>query len=219
MRRLLWSVPLLVIATSERVNAQTSSLYGSPDMRPPLTLASHSWYFVPPPPLKQVELNDIVTVVVKENSQVITEGEIQRRTQSNFDARLRNWIQFRGFSLNPLPSTVGEPRARGSFDNQVNTTAEIETTDSIVFRIAARVVDVRPNGNLVIEAHRTINNNDEVWEQSLTGIVRREDIAPDNTVMSEDVSELKIDKRESGTIRDSYRRGWLLKTFDRFKPF
>lgn len=219
MRHLLWSVPLIAIAGGSTAEAQTSSLYGAPDVRPPLTLTAHSWYFVPPPPMKQVELNDIVTVIVKEASQVITEGEVQRRTQSNFDARLRNWFQFRGFSLYPLPTTVGEPRARGSFDNQVNTTAEIETQGSLTFRIAARVVDIRPNGNLVIEAHRTITNNDEVWEQSLTGIVRREDIAPDNTIMSEDVSELKIDKRETGTIRDSYRRGWLLQTFDRFKPF
>jgi flagellar L-ring protein precursor FlgH len=214
----MWSVPLLVIATGERVQAQTSSLYGAPDVRQPLTLASHSWYFIPPPPVKQIELNDIITVIVKENSQVIAEGEVQRRTQSNFDARLRNWIQFRGFSLNPLPTSVGEPRARGSFDNQANTTAEIQTSDSIVFRIAARVVDIRPNGNLVIEGHSSITNNDEVREHSISGVVRREDIAPDNTVMSEKVLEAQIHKRDTGAVRDAYRRGWLLKTFDRFKP-
>ena len=66
----------------------------------------------------------------------------------------------------------------------------------MTFRIAAEVVDIRPNGNLVIEARREIRNNEEVWMQSLTGVVRRQSIGPDRTVRSDEVAELRIDKRE-----------------------
>ena len=213
------SIVSLILVASTPVQAQTSSLYGPSEMRTPLTLAQHSWYFIPPEPVRQVKLNDIVTIVVKENSQVITEGEVQRRTQENIDLRLRNLLQLQHFSLTPLPSSVGEPRARGSLDGQVNNTAEVETQDSMTFRIAARVVDTRPNNHLVIEAHRSIRDNDQTFEKSLTGIIRPEDVAPDNTVMSEDILELQISKRETGLVRDAYRRGWLLQTLDRFKPF
>ena len=74
----------------------------------------------------------------------------------------------------------------------------------MTFRIAAAVVDIRPNGNLVIEARREIRNNEEVWMQSLTGVVRRQSIGPDRTVRSDEVAELRIDKRERGFVNDSY---------------
>jgi len=219
MRSAIFIFVTALAACSRSAQAQTSSLYGAPDVRPPLTLSEHSWYFQPPELVKQIELNDNVTVIVKEASQAINEGEVQRRTQSNADWRLRNWVQLQGFSLKPLPAEVGEPRIRGSYDNQVNTTAEIETQDSLTLRITARVVDIRPNGHLVLEAHKDIRINDEIKEASLTGIVRREDVNPDNTVMSEKIAELRIDVRDAGHVRDAYRRGWFLKTFDRFKPF
>ncbi len=219
MTRLGCYTALLVLALSGSATAQSSSLYGAPGVRPPLTLQRDSWYFIPPEPVKTIQLNDIVTVIVTEKSQTTSTGDSQRRTQSSLDMRLRNWIQLQQFSLVPLPTTVGEPRVRGSNDSQMNTTAQTQSQSLINFRIAARVVDIRPNGNLVIEAHRTIRNNDESWEQSLSGVVRREDVSPQNTVTSEDISELQIHKREAGAVREAYRRGWLLQQLDRFKPF
>ena len=42
---------------------------------------------------------------------------------------------------------------------------------------------------------------------------------PNNTVISEKVAELSIDKREEGMARDGYRRGWLLQWLDKYQPF
>ncbi len=219
MTRLGCYAALLVLALTRSAAAQSSSLYGAPGVRPPLTLQRDSWYFIPPEPVKTIQLNDIITVIVTDKSQATSSGDSQRRTQSSLDMRLRNWVQLQHFALAPLPTSVGEPRIRGSNDNQVNTTAQIQSQNLINFRIAARVVDIRPNGNLVLEAHKRIRNNDEIIEQSMTGVVRREDITPQNTVSSEDVSELEVFKREAGAVRDAYRRGWLLQQMDRFKPF
>ena len=95
----------------------------------------------------------------------------------------------------------------------------LAATESLKFDIAAKVVDIRPNGNLVIEAHRQIVNNDEVWEQSLTGICRAADVNPGNVVLSKDIADLRIEKRERGHVRDGYRRGWFLRWFDLIHPF
>ena len=81
------------------------------------------------------------------------------------------------------------------------------------------VVDVRPNGNLVLEAHKHVQQNNEIFDASLSGVVRRQDVLPNNTVLSEDVAELSIFKKEQGHIRDSWRRGWLWLFMDRHKPF
>jgi flagellar L-ring protein FlgH len=123
------------------------------------------------------------------------------------------------FGIKLAPQTSGDPRARGSLDSQVRTTADLENSARMRFSITATVVDIRPNGNVVLEAHSTMRDNNEVWEASLSGIVRREDITPLNTVVSEKIAELSIQKRETGQIYDAYRRGWLLKFYDAVKPF
>ena len=53
----------------------------------------------------------------------------------------------------------------------------------------------------------------------MSGIVRREDVLPNNTILSEDVAELNIEKVETGHVRDGYKRGWLLRWLDNVGPF
>ncbi len=156
--------------------AQSSSLYGPPDQRAPLTVASNSWLYLAQPAVHEIQLNDLLTVVVTENSQVLTDGNLSRREQTNIDANLQNWIKLRNFGLTAAPETGGDPRIRGTLNSQRRITGQMLTDDSVKFRIAARVVDIRPNGTLVIEAHKRVRQNDEVWERALSGIVRREDI-------------------------------------------
>jgi flagellar L-ring protein precursor FlgH len=95
----------------------------------------------------------------------------------------------------------------------------LETTESIKFEIAATVSAILPNGNLVLEAHRTVRNNNELWMHSLSGICRREDIGPGNVILSKDIANLELEKRELGHMRDTYKRGWLMRWWDQVSPF
>ena len=104
-------------------------------------------------------------------------------------------------------------------DNKLRAEGNLETTDSLKFRIACSVVDIRPNGNIVLEGHSTVKNNEEVWDYALTGEIRPDSILPNNTVLSENVADMKIVKRETGHVRDSYRRGWALEWLDKWQPF
>ncbi|OHB76769.1 MAG: hypothetical protein A2W31_12480 [Planctomycetes bacterium RBG_16_64_10] len=184
----------------------------------PLTLKNGSFIYQEPMPSTELKLNDIVTVMVSINTRVASEGEVDNRKEARLAAELADWIKFDGGDLVPDPQSRGSPAIAGQWKTKYRADAELATRDSLTFSIAATVVDIRPNGNLVIEARRTIQNNDEIWEQCLTGTIRREDVTPDNKVQSEDVAELRIHKRESGQVRDAYRRGWLVKFFERWQP-
>jgi flagellar L-ring protein precursor FlgH len=216
--RAIWSAVSGVAVSAATASAQSGSLYGIPGDRPALTLSGASWYYQELEPIKQIRINDIITVIVDEKSQVTSEGEIQRRKRSSIDARLQDWIKLTP-DLKPADQADGDPRLRASLNTQLQSQMEMETADGMRFRISANVVDIRPNGNLVLEAHRRIANNSEVWEQSLTGVVRREDVLPNNTVLSEKIAELQVCKREQGHVRDGYRRGWLQRLVDKYKPF
>jgi flagellar L-ring protein precursor FlgH len=211
-------VAMLFIGAS-RVDAQSSSLFGTPAERGPMTLERFSWTYQAPPEPKQLKLNDLVTVMVDEKSQVISEGEMDRRKKANGTMALKDWIKLEGLeSIKPDLQAAGEPTISGEIDGKYRAEAEMETRDSMRFRIACRVVDIRPNGTLVLEGRREIRNNSDVWTMSLGGVVRSEDILPNNTILSENVADLRIEKHERGHVYDGYRRGWLQKFFDDFQP-
>jgi len=185
-----------------------------------LTLQRASWTYEPKPEPRPIQLHDIITVLVDEKSVVISEGEFDRRKKANLQAVLEDWALLRGWTLLPDPQSLGDPKVSGKLEKKFRAESELETRDSIIFRIAVEVADIRPNGNLVVEGHRTIQNNDELWSYSLTGEVRPEDINKQtNTVASESVSKMRIIKKEGGHVRDAYRRGWLQKIFDKYQAF
>ena len=79
--------------------------------------------------------------------------------------------------------------------------------------------DTHVSHHAVIEGRTTIKNNEDTWEYSLGGEIRAEDVLPNNTVLSQNVSNMRLVKREEGHVRDGYRRGWFLQWLDKYQPF
>jgi flagellar L-ring protein FlgH len=186
----------------------------------PLPPPTTSWYETPLPPPKEVRVHDIITIRVDMAVRMNSDAEWQRRKNAKYDALLNDWVVFKGLrAVKPAPQTDGDQRVQGNLNIQDRSQGELETTESLKFEIAATVAEVLPNGNLVLEAHRTVRNNHEYWLHSLSGICRREDLGPGNIVLSKDLANLQIEKREAGQVRDSYKRGWLTRLIDEFTPF
>ncbi|MEX0642975.1 MAG: flagellar basal body L-ring protein FlgH [Pirellulales bacterium] len=229
---LMLSVALLR-GTASLVRAQDAMLPAPPPQPNPKSakqsdaqmfhsLHNSSFIFRKLPPeaeARELQIHDIITVLVDYRASMTSEGDAESRKNSNINAVLSQWLAFDGKDIFPAPQRRGAPAVNATLNSQYRTTSDMELRDAMTFRIAAEVVDIRPNGNLVIEARREIRNNEEVWLQSLTGVVRRQSIGPDRTVRSDEVAELRIDKRERGFINDSYSRGWFLRWYDRWKPF
>jgi flagellar L-ring protein FlgH len=221
IRKTLLATACLLAA--DTLKAQESSLYRR-DQSGAIPLASSSLIYsdanhsalLP----KVHKLNDLVTIRVNEASNFTSEGEIDRRNISSVDARLQNWVELDGLNLNASPKESTElPRARGNYNTQTRANGDLYTRELLVYNITARIVDIRPNGNLVLEARKTMRVDDELFENTLTGTVRPEDIKPDNVVLSEKLAELSINRRTLGHVRDSYKRGWLTRFWDTVNPF
>ena len=80
------------------------------------------------------------------------------------------------------------------------------TATSVTTNLAGRVVAVLPGGNLVVEARRIINMNNEKQTIVLRGVVRRGDIGPNNTVASDSVGDLELEIKGKGVISDGVRQ-------------
>jgi flagellar L-ring protein FlgH len=190
--------------------------FASAEQLPP----TPSWYEIPIPPPKEVKVNDIITIRVDTGARVSESAQLQRRRTSQYDARLNDWIVLEGLrAIRPAPQSEGDQRVQGNLNQLNRVTGQLDTTESLKFEIAATIAAVLPNGNIVLEAHRVVQNNNEQWMHSLSGVCRREDIGPNNVVLSKDIANLRVKKEELGQIRDSYKRGWLTKWWDQFGPF
>ena len=221
------AIKLLVVAaalfSAVRAPGQNSSLVhhdlpatGDDSLR----LSTSSWLFQKSDPPTQVRLHDLITIMVDEKSAVTSSGELDRRKTGTYDAELKSWIKLKGLSsLKPAPMSNGQPAANGTLDAEYQANAEMQTKDALTFSIAAEIVDIRPNGNLIVEAHHRIQVNEDIWVASLSGVIRREDVLPNNSVSSKNIAELMIEKKEVGNVRDGYRRGWLTRFYDRFMIF
>jgi flagellar L-ring protein precursor FlgH len=219
------SIAVICMSVAGDAFGQDASLLQAPPAAPgqvPLTLENSSFMFQKLPPeaeQRELRVNDIITVLVDYRSTMASDGNAENRKTTNLNAALKDWLHFDGKNLLPAPQSKGDLTVNGQLTSQYRADSQLQLKDSLTFRIAATVVDIQPNGNLVIEAHRYIHINDEVWQQSLTGIVRRSSINADRTVRSDEVADLRVDKKEMGFVRESYQRGWFTEWYDKWKPF
>jgi len=190
-----------------------------PNIDPAIAMRGVSWTYQPAPPLRQFHVQDIVTIRVDEISRTMAEGDAQKRRNSLFSAVLSDWIKITRAGIVPDPMADGDPTVASQSQSNFRAEASIESRESFTFSTAARIVDIRPNGNLVLEAREKFRHNDNLWETTLSGICRAQDVGPDNVVLSGDLIDLEIQKEDQGYIRDGYRRGWFQRFFDHVKPF
>lgn len=187
--------------------------------RPSIQLNDASWTYQAPLPLRTFRINDVVTIRVDEITRMMAEGSAENRKRTLYEAILTDWIRLQDFRLRPDPQANGDPSVATESNSNYRAESTVESRESMTFNIAATVVDIRPNGNLLLEAKKTIRVNDNLWETSLSGLCRAQDIGPDNVVLSKDVIELEIHKADRGHLRDGYKRGWFQRWFDRLQPF
>ena len=167
---------------------------------------------------RKFKVHDLLTVIVREHTDYEAEATANARRQANLKSELDAFIKFTGAGVGASVFRRGKPNIeyKGTF-NQRND-GESEREDSLTTRITADIIDVKPNGNLVFEAKRTITHDREVHVMTLTGTCRSLDVTPDNTVLSTQVADKVIEVHTKGNIRDATRSGWLGKLYDLVRP-
>jgi flagellar L-ring protein FlgH len=198
-------------------NAQGSNLQGP---IPPRTLRRRdlSWIYIDRPRPRKLGVHDIITVVVDEKSESTQNSRFNRQRNIIFNGILREWLRIN--SKGNLDTAAAEaPGIQAQLQSQMQSYGQGLSTEGLKYRIAATVVDILPNGTLILEARKSILTNDALWEYSLTGRIRTQDVAGNNSVHSENIADLKITKRENGKIPDSTKRGFLTKLYDWWLPF
>jgi flagellar L-ring protein FlgH len=161
------------------------------------------------PSPKVIQVHDLVSIIVHESSKHTTKEDTKAEREYTIDAALKDWLRLSGTNLRPDKQTRGDPKVSFSFEREFEGKGDVKRQDTLTARIQAEVIDVLPNGNLVLEATHTVVTNEEETHITLTGICRSKDVGIDNKVLSDNLAQLVIRKMHKGIARDANKRGLL----------
>lgn len=183
---------------------------------------SVSFFAVPAPTPKTLKVHDLVTIIINEVSQITSSGDTTLSKSADFDAQLEAWIKLKP-SSQELQSVISGgstvPEMKGTMSRDFTGTGSVDRSDAITARITAEIFDVKPNGNLVLQALKTIKTDEEVQQFKLTGICRAQDVSADNTILSSQLYNLSLEKNHQGAIADTVKRGFFPRLLDIINPF
>lgn len=164
------------------------------------------------------KIGDILLVRIVEVSQASEKASTDTSRSSSINAGISNLF---GLEVNPQSRLFSNPSKLIGASGDSKYTGEAETTrsGSLSATLTAKVIDVLPNGNLVIEGRREIYINHEKKEIILSGVIRPRDIASDNSILSTQIADARIIYKGVGIVSEKTKPGWALRLFDLIWPF
>lgn len=170
------------------------------------------------PQKERIRPGALVTVIVRETKQALTDSNLRSQKQWDFGAELKAFLRL-DTSNNLITQNFpnGTPKAEWELQDNYQGRGRVDRRDELITRITASVIDVKPNGTLVLEAKKSIEMDEETQVYTLTGLCRIEDLTPENTILSTQVADLRLSVQHEGAARDAAKRGIFKKLTDLFR--
>lgn len=175
---------------------------------------------------KARRISDILTIRIEEMSNVSQQMSTKTARDSSILASI---TKFLGSPLhfglknfwgkddegNDIPF---QPEITSSAKSSHSGSGKISGSDKMIARISAKVIDLMPNGNLLIEGRKEVTFDKEKRFILLSGIVRPEDIEFDNSVASSRIADARIEYSGTGVVSDKQKPGVFHRIFDWLYP-
>jgi flagellar L-ring protein precursor FlgH len=163
-------------------------------------------------------IGDILTIKISEASKVDNKAKRDLKKEVDKSTTFNGEVGITTPNNNILPRIPGFTMAAES-TNELKSKADFKDERKFVDSITVVVVDILPNGNLVVLGTRNRDIAGDIQAIEVSGIVRPSDIAFDNTVKSEQVADFRIVTKNKGIAAPYTKPGWLGRIFDLIWPF
>ncbi|MFN0056829.1 MAG: flagellar basal body L-ring protein FlgH [Planctomycetota bacterium] len=161
--------------------------------------------------------NDIILILVKEETKGDVGSTLDAKRKTELTMLIDSFARFQNGDLkpnfNPTPELELEAESKTRGSGKTNRKDRIDT------RVAARVVDVLPNGNVRLEARSERTINDETTVLTLSGEVREVDVSAENSVLSDRMADLKLSYSGDGPVSGKTKQTWFVWLIDHIWPF
>ncbi len=163
-------------------------------------------------------VGDILTILIQENNGTTRQNNTTTSKKASVNAAISSFL-YSPAASGLLTKGGTLPALNYAAANDFNGGGAINNQETITARLSVRVIDVLPNGNLVVEGRRQTAFSGEKQDAILRGTVRADDVAANNTIFSYNVADASIQFISKGTITDSQNKGWFTRIWDKVSPF
>lgn len=169
--------------------------------------------------IKARHVGDILTVAIFEQASATREATTSTGRSSSNSAGISSFFGLES-SLAKINSTIDpSDLISTSYENDFKGSGSTSRKEDLVATLTTQVIEVYPNGNLRIEGGKTVTVNNEDQIIVLTGIVRPNDISPQNVINSKYILDSRIAYTGKGVISDKQKPGWAVRILDNVWPF
>ena len=157
-------------------------------------------------------LNDLITVRVIENISATGTADSSLSKAGSASAAVPNLFGLES----KLPSIIDPTKLVGSkSDSTFKGAGSTTRAGELTAVMTARVAEVLPNGDLVVQGVREIQINGDRQIVVLTGVARVTDIGPGNVIPSTSLGQLQIRYFGRGLMKDNLSPGWLIRVMNK----
>ena len=155
---------------------------------------------------KANRIGDVITVVLTER--MAAQKKAENKISKGSNTSIANPMLFGRAGIAGINTGVEFGGERG-----FNGEADANQSNSLTGSITVTVADVLPNGLLAVRGEKwiTLNNGDELIR--LSGLIRPEDVGPDNSVLSTRIADARITYSGTGAFANASKPGWLSQFF------
>ncbi|MBL8746648.1 MAG: flagellar basal body L-ring protein FlgH [Phycisphaerae bacterium] len=191
---------------SQRVAEQPARAAGAAP-----SLNEVSLFAVQPPQVRTFQAEDLVTIIVSERSKLDRKQEADSNKDYTNDAALKNFIDLiSALELVSEQTTPAKlPKVGITSKNKFSGDASYLREDKLTDRLTAKVLEVKPNGTLILEARRQWTTDEEDQVAVLSGVCRSEDVTDKNTVQSNQLFDLKLVVENRGDLDNTTKKGLI----------
>ncbi len=159
------------------------------------------------------QVGDIVTVNIQIDDKAEFDNASDRSRQSSVKAGLDYALSFKGWTADG----TGDIGLQSSSSSTGEGT--IDRSEKLRLSVAAVVMEVLPNGNVLISGSQEVRVNFEVRVLNIAGIVRPRDISPKNTISYDKIAEARVSYGGRGRLMEVQQPAYGQQIFDAVTPF
>lgn len=180
--------------------------------------------------VRAYNVGDVITVLLNESTQAgrTQSGTVKRAAKNDvipsvaiapggLNAKLQNMRLPKILGYNPQGILNGVDLSKANIESVGG--GEADQQASLTGDVSVTVVDVLANGNLMVRGEKQLALTEGAEIIQVSGIIRPEDISPNNTVQSRRLANAQIAYRGTGDMANAAKAGWGTNALMKFWPF
>ncbi len=193
------------------------------DTDPAIALAAHSWFNVPQPLPVVWRKHEHVQIIIRETSTARSQQELDTSKDYQSKGEIKDFPQL---TLNDILDGILKASENANpakldikYKNKFAGDGKYSRTDDLSARLTAEVIEVQPNGHLVLEARTFVQTDQETSTIVLSGECDPQLISPAGTILSNQLFDLRVVKTHQGDLKQSTKKGLFARVLDTIFAF